>query len=103
MTPTQFTIKATAAAALALLAAAATAQTSGKMNWNDTMMKAADSNADGMVSRQEFQDHMGQIWDREHAMMMKGDAKMPRDGMKPEHFRHFSNNYMRDPGKIGGN
>lgn len=91
-----------AGAALLLLSTAGLAQTPA-MAWNDAMMKAADVNNDGMVSRAEFQDHMGLMWDRHHADMMKANPKMRQGMMEPEQWRAFSSGLMRDPGKIGGN
>lgn len=95
-------MKTALAVALLGVAAASSAQTT-KADWTDAMVKAADANADGMVSRQEFQDHMGVMWDQHHAKMMKGDAKMKPGMMERGQFQRFSKTWMKDPGQIGGN
>lgn len=100
----QRTLKVAAAGAtLLLLATAGQAQSPARMDVHDAMMKAADTNADGMVSRQEFQDQMGTMWDQHHAMMLKGDPTMKQGMMERGQFRRFSGTWMKDPGQIGGN
>jgi len=103
MTRFPHTMKAALAAALLAAAAASPAQTTTKADWTETMVKSADANADGMVSRQEFQDHMGVMWDQHHAMMMKKDSKMKPGMMERGQFQRFSKSWMKDPGQIGGN
>lgn len=103
MTRLQQTLQAAAAGAALLLLAAASHAQAPNLAWNDAMMKAADVNTDGMVSRVEFQDHMGLVWDRHHANMMKGNPKMKHGMMEAGQWREFSGTLMKDPGKIGGN
>ena len=69
----------------------------------------AGANKDGFVSRQEFLDQMGKVWDEGHARMMKSDKKM-RPGMMDRGqystFRGQMSETSRpnpDPGKnVGG-
>ena len=70
--------------------------------WPEAMMKAADTNKDGMVTRQEFLDHMGKTWDAKHAQMMKTDTTMKGGMMDSKQFTTFVRVMFVDPGKIGG-
>lgn len=70
--------------------------------WPELMMKMADRNKDGMVTRQEFLDEMGRQWDAKHAAMMKSDKGMKAGMMDKKQFMSFAGALI-DPGKIGGN
>lgn len=65
------------------------------------LMKAADANHDGVVTRKEFLDHMGRMWDSKHAEMTKGDASMKKGVMNDSQFAAFMKGFL-DPGQIGG-
>ena len=41
----------------------------------------ADMNKDGIVTRTEYMDYMGKMWDDNHAAMMKSDKMMKKDSM----------------------
>ena len=74
----------------------------------------ADANRDGVVSRQEFLDHMGKTWDDRHSRMMRTDPGMKAGMMDHRQYRVFSHGMMGpmegrpgrspnpDPGQIGG-
>jgi hypothetical protein len=101
MTP--FNTLLAAAATLAVLTSmpiAAVAQEATA--WPEAMMKAADTNKDGMLTRQEFLDHMGKMWDAKHAQMMKTDTTMKSGMMDAKQFASFARVMFVDPGKIGG-
>lgn len=88
--------------ALALtLAAAQPALAQEATPWPELMMKMADKNKDGMISRQEFLDQMGRIWDKKHAEMMKADKSMKAGMMTMAQFKQFAPAIM-DPLNIGG-
>jgi hypothetical protein len=74
----------------------------------------ADANRDGVVSRQEFLDHMGKTWDDRHSRMMRTDPGMKAGMMDHRRYRAFSHEMMGpmtgqpgrspnpDPGQVGG-
>jgi predicted secreted protein len=96
--------KAIAAAAFALTAAvAAPTMAQEATPWPELMMKMADMNKDGMVSRQEYLDMAAKMWDDKHASMMKTDSTMKAGMMGKSQFMAFARNVFIDPGKIGGN
>jgi EF hand len=98
--------KTLAAAATALtlaFALAGPAQAQEATAWPDMMLKMADANKDGMVTRQEFIDAMSKMWDQKHAAMMKTDSKMKAGMMDKAQFMAFARVMFVDPGKIGGN
>jgi predicted secreted protein len=68
----------------------------------EAMMRAADTNKDGMVTRQEFLDQMARVWDQKHAQMMKTDTAMKTGMMDSTQFKTFVRVMFTDPGKIGG-
>lgn len=70
--------------------------------WPELMMKMADKNKDGMVTRKEFLDEMARVWDMKHAQMMKNDTTMKTGMMSKAQFMQFGG-FLIDPGKIGGN
>jgi hypothetical protein len=70
--------------------------------WPETMMKMADKNKDGMVTRQEFLEEMARLWDMKHGQMMKGDKTMKAGMMNKTQFMQFGA-FLIDPGQIGGN
>jgi hypothetical protein len=84
------------------LAAAQPALAQEATPWPELMMKMADRNKDGMVTRQEFLDEMARQWDMRHAAMMKTDSKMKAGMMDRKQFMGFAGALI-DPGKIGGN
>jgi Ca2+-binding EF-hand superfamily protein len=96
------TLIATAAAAAALMSMNAPAVAGEATPWPELMMKAADVNKDGMVTRQEFLDHMAKVWDDKHAKMMKTDTTMKAGMMDKAQFMTFVRVMFVDPGKIGG-
>lgn len=71
--------------------------------WPELMMRMADKNKDGMVTRQEFLDHMARMWDEKHSKMMKADTAMKAGMMNKTQFMAFTKSLLDDPGKIGGN
>ena len=71
--------------------------------WPELMMKMADKNKDGMVTRQEYLDMAARMWDEKHAKMMKTDTGMKAGMMGKDQFMTFVKNVFIDPGKIGGN
>jgi hypothetical protein len=85
-----------------VLAAAQPAIAQEATPWPELMMKMADRNKDGMVTRQEFLDEMGRQWDRKHAAMMKADKGMKAGMMDKKQFMAFAGALI-DPGQIGGN
>lgn len=92
-----------AAAALAVLSAVhAPAAAQEATPFPEAMMRAADANKDGMVTRQEFLDQMARVWDQKHAQMMKTDTTMKAGMMDATQFKTFVRVMFIDPGKIGG-
>jgi uncharacterized protein (DUF2336 family) len=85
-----------------VLAAAQPAVAQEATPWPELMMKMADRNKDGMVTRQEFLDEMARQWDMRHAAMMKTDKGMKAGMMDKKQFMSFAGALI-DPGKIGGN
>jgi hypothetical protein len=71
--------------------------------WPELMMKMADANKDGMVTRQEYLDMAARMWDEKHAKMMKSDPAMKAGMMGKDQFMVFARNVFVDPGKVGGN
>lgn len=69
--------------------------------WPEAFMKMADKNRDGMITRQEYLDHMAAMWDRKHAAMMKADTTMKAGMMNRSQFMAFGKAFL-DPGLIGG-
>jgi hypothetical protein len=96
------TIAAALGALVLALAAAQPALAQEATAWPELMMKMADRNQDGMVTRKEFLDEMGRQWDMRHAAMMKTDATMKAGMMDKKQFMGFAGALI-DPGKIGGN
>lgn len=95
---------ATAAAVLALTAGLFTpAMAQEATPWPELMMKMADANKDGMVSRKEYLEMAARMWDEKHAKMMKSDPAMKAGMMGKEQFMAFARTVFIDPGKIGGN
>ena len=84
------------------LAAAQPALAQEATPWPELMMKMADRNKDGMVTRQEFLDEMARQWDMRHSAMMKADKAMKAGMMDKKQFMSFAGALI-DPGKIGGN
>lgn len=66
------------------------------------LMKMADANGDGMVTKKEYLDMMSKMWDQKHAKMMKADPKMKAGMMDMEQFKAYVRATFVDPGKIGG-
>ena len=67
----------------------------------------ADANKDGIVTRTEYMDHMGRMWDDNHATMMKSDKAMKKDSMNSAQYGQYWRKMTLpdgsvDPGKIGG-
>jgi hypothetical protein len=85
-----------------MLAAAQPAIAQEATPWPELMMKMADRNKDGMVTRQEFLDQMARMWDAKHAAMMKTDKTMKAGMMDKKQFISFAPS-IADPGQIGGN
>jgi hypothetical protein len=96
------TLLATAAALAALSSVHAPAAAVEATPWPEAMMKAADADKDGMVTRKEFLDHMARMWDDKHAKMMKTDTTMKTGMMDKKQFTTFVRVMFVDPGKIGG-
>lgn len=72
---------AASAVTLATLMSAAPAYAQGPMEFRwDDFMKMADVNKDSMVTKKEFLDAMGKVWDK-GMTKMKGDAKMVKGDM----------------------
>lgn len=71
--------------------------------WPDMMLKMADANKDGTVSKQEYLDMAAKMWDEKHAKMMKTDKAMKTGMMDKTQFMTFVRSTFVDPGKIGGN
>jgi hypothetical protein len=72
---------AASAATLATLMSAAPAYAQGPMEFKvDNFFKMADANRDSMVTKKEFLDAMGKMWDKGMAKM-KSDAKMVKGEM----------------------
>jgi hypothetical protein len=71
--------------------------------WPELMMKSADKNKDGMVSRQEYLDMAAKMWDEKHRSMMKSDPSMKAGMMDKAKFITFVKSVFIDPGQIGGN
>ena len=98
-------MKRNALGAIALTIAAATvalpAAAQEATPWPDIFMTMADSNRDGMITRQEFLDQMAKVWDSKHASMMKSDRTMKPGMMDRRQFSGFAVTLL-DPGKIGG-
>jgi len=69
--------------------------------WPELWMKMMDKNKDGMVTKQEFLDAMGKLWDDKHAKMMKSDKEMKSGMMSRPQFTRFAKD-LTDPGQIGG-
>jgi hypothetical protein len=67
------------------------------------LMKMADANGDGMVTKKEYLAMMAKMWDQKHAKMMKADAKMKVGMMDMEQFKSYMRGTFVDPGKVGGN
>ena len=101
MTPFK-TLLATAAALAVMSSMPLSAVAQEATPWPEAMMKAADTNKDGMLTRQEFLDHMGKTWDAKHAQMMKTDTTMKSGMMDSKQFTSFARVMFTDPGKIGG-
>lgn len=92
-----------ASAALAsMLAASPAARAQEATPWPEAMMRMADTNKDGMVTRKEFLDAMAKMWDEKHAKMMKTDSTMKAGMMNSVQFSVFMRGLTIDPGKIGG-
>lgn len=85
-----------------MLAFSPLAQAQEATPWPELMMRMADTNKDGMVTRKEFLDAMAKMWDDKHAKMMKADTTMKAGMMNKTQFMAFSKG-MIDPGQIGGN
>lgn len=83
----------------ALAAAPAAAQEATP--WPELWVKMMDKNKDGMVTKQEFLDAMGRVWDDKHAKMMKTDKEMKTGMMSRTQFMRFAKD-LTDPGQIGG-
>ena len=96
------TLLATVAALAVLSSVHAPAAAQEATPFPEAMMRAADTNKDGMVTRQEFLDHMARVWDQKHAQMMKTDTTMKADMMDATQFKTFVRVMFVDPGKIGG-
>jgi hypothetical protein len=94
-----------AATAFALTAAlsAPLARAQEATPWPELMMKMADANKDGTVSRQEYLEMAARMWDEKHAAMMKSDSGMKAGKMDKAQFMTFVRNVFVDPGRIGGN
>lgn len=101
MKPTTTLIAALAIAA-STFAVATPAAAQEATAWPELMMKMADRNKDGMVTRQEFLDHMAKMWDEKHGAMMKTDKSMKAGMMDKAQFMSFVRNLLDNPGKIGG-
>ena len=71
--------------------------------WPDMMLKMADMNKDGVVSKQEYLDMAAKMWDEKHAKMMKTDKTMKMGMMDKAQFMTLVRAMFVDPGKIGGN
>jgi hypothetical protein len=94
-------LAATAFALTAALSAPAMAQEATP--WPELMMKMADMNKDGTVTKKEFLDMAAKMWDDKHGKMMKSDSAMKAGMMDKAQFMEFVRNMFIDPGKIGGN
>lgn len=70
--------------------------------WPDMMLKMADVNKDGMVSKKEFLDMAAKMWDDKHAKMMTSDKTMKAGMMDKAQFMSLVRAMFVDPGKIGG-
>ena len=101
MTPMK-TLLAAAAALTVLASVHAPAAAQEATPWPELMMRAADVNKDGMVTRQEFLDHMARVWDQKHAQMTKSDSTMKAGMMDAKQFMTLVRVMFIDPGKIGG-
>lgn len=66
------------------------------------LMRMADPNNDGMVTKKEFLDAMAAMWDKKHAQMMKADSTMKAGMMDMKQFRAFLKSAVVDPYNIGG-
>jgi hypothetical protein len=72
---------AASAVTLAALTSAAPAYAQGPMEFKwDTFLTMADKNKDGMVTKKEFLDAMGQMYDK-GMTKMKADPKMVKGNM----------------------
>lgn len=71
--------------------------------WPELMMKMADVDKNGMVSKQEYLDMAARLWDMKHAKMMKEDTAMKSGRMTRTQFMAFAKGLFVDPGQIGGN
>jgi hypothetical protein len=88
-----------ACAVLALGSTAAIAQ--------EATRAPADMNKDGIVTRTEYMDYMGKMWDDNHATMMKSDKMMKKDSMNAAQYGTYWRKMTLpdgtvDPGKVGG-
>ena len=101
MTPTK-TLIASLAVAGSMFALSGPVSAQEATAWPELMMKMADANKDGMVTRKEFMDHMGKMWDDKHAAMMKSDKAMKSGMMDKAQFMSFVKSLQDNPGKIGG-
>jgi hypothetical protein len=84
------------------LASSLPAQAQEATLWTEAFFKMADTNRDGMMTRQEYLDHMARMWDKKHAGMMKSDAMMKPGMMDKPQFMAYAKGLL-DPGQIGGN
>lgn len=89
-----------AAMALASTLAFAPAGAQEITPWPEMMMRSADANGDGIVTRAEYLDAMARYWDERHASMMKGDAQMKAGEMNKTQFMQFTRNFAdREKGR----
>ncbi|MEP7283659.1 MAG: hypothetical protein ABI696_16900 [Rubrivivax sp.] len=72
-----------------MLAFGLPAQAQEATAWPEAMMRMADTNKDGMVTRKEFLDAMAKMWDDKHAKMMKTDTTMKAGMMNKTQFMAF--------------
>ena len=101
MTRYRTALAATALAFTASLSAPTVAQEATP--WPEMMMRMADVNKDGVVSRQEYLDMAAKMWDEKHGKMMKTDSSMKARMMNKSQFTGFVKNMYMDPANIGGN
>jgi hypothetical protein len=68
--------------------------------WPELVMKMADVNKDGMVTKKEYLDMAAKIWDMKHAAMMKDDKGMKAGMMTKAQFMAFVKGTYQDLGSV---